>query len=123
MRTLNTSQVEIGLIGSGVREKTSMSAGITGTLNSFVEWFIPDPLSKDPRLVQRVRMFLISHLVGPFLGYSIIAFLLIVEPSPGAHVWVLAATMTAFWAFPFALKLFPTQYNALALVSVVNLTF
>jgi hypothetical protein len=34
----------------------------------FLDWFIPAKIKKDQGAHQRARMFLISHLFGPFLG-------------------------------------------------------
>ena len=40
-------------------------------LTSFVDWFIPAKLKASSDLLQGVRMFLFSHLFGPFLGHTI----------------------------------------------------
>ena len=45
-----------------------------------VAWFIPTKIKQDVELVQRVRMFVISHLFGPFLGHPITLFLYLVDP-------------------------------------------
>lgn len=87
-----------------------------------VDWFIPAALKEDVELVQRVRMFVISHLFGPFLGHPITAFLYIVDPNPNPHVPILGISIAAFWLFPWALK-FTGRYQTLALISVQNLTF
>src|SRR5208282_2641935 len=65
---------------------------------------------------------LISHLFGPFLGHTITVYLFILQPRPDYSLWVLIASITVFWAFPFVLKL-TGWYTTLALVSVQNLIF
>lgn len=94
----------------------------TAFIYSIVDWFIPDHIKKDVELVQRVRMFVISHMFGPFLGHPITAFLYFVDPEPNPHVPILGLSILAFWAFPWALK-FTGAYYVLALISVQNLTF
>jgi signal transduction histidine kinase len=85
-----------------------------------LDWFIPARMKENNELKQRARMFLISHLIGPFLGHTITVYLLILDPRPDYALWVLASQITVFWAFPFALK-WTGWYNALAILSVQNL--
>jgi len=92
-------------------------------VHSALDWFMPHTLTEDRYVAQRVRMFLISHLFGPVLGHSITVYLYFIDPSRGSHLWVLAASITLFWAFPWALKLFGRHFDTLALLSVQNLTF
>jgi signal transduction histidine kinase/CheY-like chemotaxis protein len=91
--------------------------------SALLDWFLPAEIRADSRLVSRVRMFLISHLVGPLLGLSLVAFLALTEGGGGYHIVVLAASIAAFWCFPFALKRFPRRYVPLAFLSIANLTF
>src|SRR4029078_2351366 len=72
--------------------------------------------------LQRAHMFLISHLVGPFLGHTITIYLYLLDPTPDYALAVLAASITVFWAFPFILKL-TGWYSTLAVISVQNLIF
>ena len=69
-----------------------------------LDWFIPPALKTGREAQQRARMFLISHLFGPFLGHTITVYLYWLDPHPGYALWVLIASITIFWAFPFALK-------------------
>lgn len=94
----------------------------TAFIYPIVDWFIPDHIKNDVELVQRVRMFVISHMFGPFLGHPITAFLYATDPEPNPHVPVLGASIMAFWLFPWALK-FTGSYYILALISVQNLAF
>lgn len=92
-------------------------------LDAIVNWFVPASISKDAEKTKNVRMFLISHLMGPLLGHPITLFLLLNDPQPWPHVYVLGASLTLFWAFPFAVKYFGRYYELLAFVSIQNLTF
>jgi len=87
-----------------------------------LDWFIPPKVHENGELQQRARMFLISHLFGPFLGHVITVYLYLLDPAPDYALWVLAGSITAFWAFPFALK-WTGWYNTLAVLSVQNLIF
>jgi signal transduction histidine kinase len=87
-----------------------------------LDWFIPKELRGETETLRRVRMFMVSHLFGPFFGLTISLFLLVLAPNPGVAWWLLFGALTLFWAFPIGLKL-KLPYPALALLSVQNLTF
>ena len=87
-----------------------------------LDWFIPGRVRESSELQQRARMFLISHLFGPFLGHTITVYLYVIDPNPNYALWVLAASISMFVCFPFALK-WTGWYNTLAVLSVQNLIF
>jgi signal transduction histidine kinase/ActR/RegA family two-component response regulator len=87
-----------------------------------LDWFIPEKIKDDSEAHQRARMFLISHLFGPILGHTITIYLYLLDPDPGIGLHVLAASITAFWGFPFLLRL-THRYNILAVLSIQNLSF
>ena len=87
-----------------------------------LDWFIPAGVKENSELLQRARMFLISHLFGPFLGHTITVYLYIIDPAPNYALWVLAASISLFLCFPFALK-WTGWYNTFAVLSVQNLIF
>ncbi len=87
-----------------------------------IDWFIPPSVKENSELQQRARMFLISHLFGPFLGHTITVYLYLLDPAPNYALWVLAASISLFLSFPFALK-WTGLYNTLAVLSVQNLIF
>jgi signal transduction histidine kinase len=91
-------------------------------LDRFVDWFIPAEMTGDRESRKQARMFLISHLFGPFIGNVVPIALYVLDPTPGFDVAVLAASITAFWAFPFILRAVG-RYNLLVLLSVQNLIF
>lgn len=93
------------------------------TLTSIIDWFTDANARPGSNEHRRQRMFLISHLCGPFLSHPITAFLYLADPNPWPHVPILGAAISLFWVFPFLVKLFPRHYNVLALMSVQNLIF
>ena len=92
-------------------------------LETIVNWFLPPSILEDDDRTKNARMFILSHVLGPFLGHPVTVFLLINDPHPWPHVWVLGASLTMFWLFPFAVKYMGEKYEALAFLSVLNLTF
>jgi len=87
-----------------------------------LDWFIPQAIRDEGGTLQRARMFLISHLFGPFLGNTITLYLLLLQPKPDYALAILAISITAFWAFPFALR-FTGLFTLLSVLSVQNLIF
>ena len=100
-----------------------MLDNIKTKMDHLIDWFMPDWLRGDVQSEKRVRMFLISHLFGPFLGHPITIFMLAQDPEPFPHVIVLGLSISMFWAFLFAVKFLRVNYEKLALVSVQNLIF
>ena len=91
-------------------------------LDRFVDWFIPLELARNAETRKQARMFLISHILGPFIGNVVPAALYVLDPAPGFDVAILAFSITAFWLFPFTLKA-TGRYTLLALLSIQNLIF
>lgn len=87
-----------------------------------VNYFIPPAIAAERDARTRAHMFLVSHILGPFIGNVVPIALYSFVPNPGFEVAVLFISITAFWIFPFALKM-GVSYNPLALVSVQNLIF
>jgi signal transduction histidine kinase len=90
-------------------------------VNAFVDWFIPVKLKSSEDVVN-VRMFLFSHLFGPFLGHTISLSMLYIDGTADASWWVFFAAVTAFWPFPLLLR-FTGWYVPLSLISIENLMF
>jgi signal transduction histidine kinase len=101
---------------------TSTRQQTSSQLDRLIDWFIPEELAKERETRQRARMFLVSHLCGPLLGNVVPGALFFLEPHPSYPVAVLAASITAFWIFPFVLRAFG-NYNLLAFISIQNLIF
>src|ERR1700716_519280 len=91
-------------------------------LDRIVDYFIPSEMPADRDARNRAHVFLISHILGPFIGNVIPIALYVLDPAPGYQVAVLAISITSFWIFPFVLRA-GAPYNPLALVSIQNLIF
>ena len=83
----------------------------------FLDWFIPDHIRIDEEEKQRVRAFLVSHVVGPAFGAVVAGYL--VAAQPGIASWGLAAGVLVFITFPFLLR-WTGRYAELALASVLH---
>jgi signal transduction histidine kinase/CheY-like chemotaxis protein len=94
---------------------------ISRWLFNAVDWFIPARVKANSEIIQGVRMFLFSHLFGPFLGHTISLYILFIH-GPDTPWWIFFWAITAFWPFPLVLKL-TGWYVPLALVSIQNLIF
>lgn len=97
-------------------------AGKFAWLDRLVDWFIPAAIAAQREERQRARMFLISHLCGPFIGSVVPGTLFLLDPTPGYPTAVLAASILAFWIFPFVLRKVG-RYNLLSFISIQNLIF
>ncbi len=87
-----------------------------------LDWFIPPGLKAEREQHQRARMFLVSHLFGPFLGHTMTLYVYLIDPHPGYGLGVPALALTTYWAFPWLLKR-TGALTGLALISVANLIF
>jgi signal transduction histidine kinase len=92
------------------------------TLDRLVNYFIPPEIMADREARKRANVFLISHILGPFIGNVVPGTIYFIDPNPGYQIVVLAISITSFWVFPFLLKA-GVPYNPLALASVQNLIF
>ena len=93
-----------------------------GALAKLIDWFIPASMRLDVEARRRALLFLVSHLIGPWLGLTIIVYLYWLDPHAGFVLWWSAAAIGAFWVYPFALR-FSGRFVLLALLSVQNLAF
>src|SRR5581483_1013309 len=91
-------------------------------LDRLVNFFITPAIAADRDTRNRAHVFLISHILGPFIGSVVPMSIYVLDPAPGYDVAVLAASIVAFWIFPFVLRA-GVPYNPLALVSIENLIF
>jgi hypothetical protein len=87
-----------------------------------VDWFIPASLRTDVASLGRMRIFVVSHLIGPFLGALIMIYLYRIEPNRDLHFWIVVITPAMFWLLPLLLKL-TGRPQLVALLSVLDLTF
>jgi signal transduction histidine kinase len=95
---------------------------ISARLDAFLDYFIPTEIRVRPDSHRRARMFMLSHVFGPFLGNVIPLYLYIVGMELDYRFWAFACSITAFWVYPFLLK-WTRAYTVLAFISVENLLF
>ena len=91
-------------------------------LYALVNWFIPPKLAMDADVAQSVRMFLISHFFGPFLGHTISLYVLYIQGEPDWAWMVFFVAITLFWPLSYLLRL-TGLYVPLAFISIQNLLF
>lgn len=90
-------------------------------LTTITAFFSAD-IRGDRSKQNRAQVFLLSHIVGPFLGLSVPLAFYILDPTPQADLIVLSASILAFWAFPFLMRL-GLSYPWLVRLSILNLNF
>src|SRR5712671_3473672 len=98
----------------------SKLAKALAALDRLVNYFIPPDIAADRDARNKAHVFLVSHILGPFIGNVVPAALFLFDPNPGYKEAVLAASITSFWVFPFALRA-GAPYNPLAFLSIQNL--
>ena len=91
-------------------------------LNEVVDWFIPSDIAGDVDMRKQARMFLYSHLFGPYIGNTVPLALYLFDPQPGYQIAVLAVAISGFWIFPFVLRAVG-HYYLLATISIQYLIF
>ena len=67
-------------------------------LNNFVDWFIPPDVVADVDMRKQARIFLYSHIFGPFIGNTVPLALYLFDPKPGAQIVLLAVAISGFMA-------------------------
>lgn len=88
-----------------------------------VDWFVPAELHRSTATLWRARIFVISHVLGPFSAVAILGYLYRVLPAHDWVFWTLCAVGSSFWTLPFALKLAgdlyrPALYSFCALICI-----
>ena len=96
--------------------------GVRALVIRIFEQFLPEDETRGERENHRMRMFLVSHLLGPILGGSVPIALWALDPTTGWELYLLAAGIFAFWIFPPLLKR-NVSYRLLVHLSVVDLNF
>lgn len=92
-------------------------------LNAFLDHFIPLSVQVQPDAHRRARMFMLSHVFGPFLGNVIPLYLhFILNIEMDYRFWIFFASITVFWLYPIALRA-TQRYQLLAFISIQNLNF
>lgn len=96
---------------------------VIGVVEHLIDRLTPEVLAESMNTRKRVRMFVLSHVFGPFLGLPIPIFLYFADPHPLPHVLILAASVAVFWLFLPLIRVLPTHYTGLALLSITDLNF
>ncbi len=86
------------------------------------DWFIPDEYRKEKSDLTLARNFAFTHLFGPFLGVSIVAFLFTADPNHDAVFWTITLAIIGFWLLPLWMK-YSGDLEKPAFMSVQLLTF
>jgi len=93
----------------------------TDRLIRAVDWFVPPLLRESKATLWRARIFVISHLLGPFSAVTILGYLYRVQSTHDAVFAILCLLCGSFWALPFVLKLTRDLHKP-ALLSFCTLT-
>ena len=86
------------------------------------DYFIPASVAADPEGKKLARIFLYSHIFGPFIGSTVPLAIYAVEGSADYKSELLFASILSFWVYPFLLK-YTSAYRTLSFVSIQNLIF
>jgi signal transduction histidine kinase len=84
--------------------------------------FTPPNIRERPELEQRVRMFLLSHLLGPLIGLALTGYLFILRRNLDLPLLVIFWAVIGFWVYPLALRK-TGRFALLAFLSLQHLTF
>lgn len=76
----------------------------TERLIGAVDWFIPAELHGTTATHWRARIFVISHVLGPFSAVAILGYLYTVLAAHDWVFWTLCVLCGSFWTLPLALK-------------------
>src|SRR5437764_10579650 len=86
------------------------------------DYFIPPSLAADREAKRRARIFLYSHLFGPFIGSTVPLAVYAFDSGADHKADILFGSILCFWVFPFLLK-YTGAYRTLAFISIQNLIF
>lgn len=100
---------------------------VTNRLVGAVDWFVPAGLQQSTASLWQARIFVISHVLGPFSAVAILGYLYPVLDVHDAVFWTLCGLCGSFWLLPLVLRwtgqLFtPALYSfcTLTVISVVG---
>jgi signal transduction histidine kinase len=91
-------------------------------LTRFSDWFIPADIAANREQREKARIFLYSHICGPFIGNTVPLSIWVFDQTLDYRVITLMISITSFWIFPPLLKIFG-RYYLLSIVSVQVLIF
>ncbi len=91
-------------------------------LTRFADGFIPADIAANREVREKARIFLYSHLFGPFIGNTVPLSIWLLDGHIDFRVLTLATSITSFWLFPPLLR-YVGHYYVLSVLSVQNLIF
>ena len=68
-------------------------AAMIAALDRLVNYFIPPEIAADRDARNRAHVFLVSHILGPFIGSVVPIALYVFDPAPGYEVVVLSISI------------------------------
>jgi PAS domain S-box-containing protein len=89
---------------------------------SLFDWFVPAELRGDKDPHRRARMLVLAHVMGPPLGFPIVAYLAWLNSGSRWAAAVIGVMIAAFWLYPVLLRL-TRQFTLLALLSGQHLSW
>jgi len=87
-----------------------------------IDWFIPGELRVNNAVLWRARIFVISHLIGPWSAVVILYYLYRALETHDAVFWIICVLCGMFWLLPLGMRLTRTFFW-IALFSICDLTF
>src|SRR6195256_2642083 len=87
-----------------------------------VDWFIPTEFRANTAVLWRARIFVISHLLGPWSAVVILSYLYRALDNHDFVFWVITYLCGLFWLLPLGMK-FTRNFFWVALFSICDLTF
>lgn len=88
-----------------MKETSWRRAALHDRVIAIVDWFIPAELRTSTADFWRARIFVISHLLGPFSAVAILGYLHRAVPDYDFIFYAICILAGAFWLLPAALKL------------------
>jgi signal transduction histidine kinase len=95
---------------------------ITNRVTQLADSFIPADIAANRERREQARIFLYSHIFGPFIGNTVPISLWLLGREIDYRVVIMSASVTGFWLFPPLLRIFG-RYYLLSVLSVQNLIF
>jgi len=84
------------------------------------DYFIPASIAADREAKKLARIFLYSHIFGPFIGVTVPLAIYMLDSRPDYRETIILGSILCFWIFPFLLK-YTSAYKTLSTLSIQNL--
>ena len=112
----------VTVVSDAVQSPPSRRTAAVSAYERWVNFFLPPAMLRAPETRRCGRMFIATHIFGPFAGFAIISWLYRLDPNPGSQLWIPFVGLAGSWAFLPALRL-SERFTLLSLLSLQNLTF